>query len=625
MAKDKKTAQDIVDKQQKDTNLEHDVTTLPGLSGKGSASTGGKASSNTSSGNGTSGNGKTVGTNNSGKGSSGSSGNSGSTVSNEKTPVSDAIDKFEKELIQDRKDTEAYNERKADENDFDTKKGRSEYYQSLETIKKEKDRAKEKLDEAIGNNSIVGDNKALRETYKNALKAGKKAGKETDKLLKSEESQYNDTVAPLKKQQKDLEGKTKGLDRTNIEGELAETNGELNTYLVMAKEDLRKNVEGLDDQAWLQKFDELEQREKELNEKRDILINQLKDFESLDQLNGEIGELAEQQKAFTSDNVDVLLNWAETSGSDDDKARAATIRSLQDAIFKADEDGIINEEERKQINELIKNCDKIISKEMEADPAIKDAQDAYDSAKAKFSYYLFDQIKSIAVLLIGLSQGNAQMVYSALDNFNKSIAEAESKYNTDTIAAFSNNNVKNLTGDADAEYIVRTQVLPELKKQDAFMNLSEKEKEISVRALEKAFEEYRRYASNGGGDDFRVWFTAQTANGGSGWASVISSLIQAGALNWDSIVKAFGSTQTPTPSKKSPVSFNLGTQGQTNDLMASILKSQSDEITAKQSTPQVAKDKQNTVNQVLASRTGVQGAPQGQALKTGQGWGSNVG
>lgn len=582
-------AKEAVDKKQKEAALDNDITAMPGLGG-GSGKGNNASSSTQPTGNKT--------------GTTGGSTGGNKSVSKEQQNVIDAISNFEKELEQERKDTEAYNQRKAEENDFDTKKGRSEYYQSLETIGKEKDRAEDRLNKAIDNNSIIGENKALKAMYQNALKSNKKTGKEAGKILESQQKEYNSKLGELSGKEKELLEKANGLDRTNIEGELAETNSQLEHYLVLAREDLAKNEEGLVGDAWIEKLDELNQREAELTEKRDTLLKQLNDLDSLDAVQGEISDLKEQQKAFTSDNIDVLLEWADKSGTDDDKARAATIRGLRDAIYKADEDGFINDEEKEQLNALIKNCDKLIKEEMESDPDINDAQNAYDSAKAKYSYFLFDQIKAIAVLMIGLSQGNASMIYSALDNFNKSIADAESKYNTDTIAALSSNNIKNITEQSDAEYVVTTEIVPELKKQKAFQDLSAREKEISVRALENAFEEYRRYAKNGGGDDFRAWFTAQTANGNSsGWASVITTLIQAGALNWDAIIKAFGGGTTPQPKTKGgPVSFNLGTQGQTNEAMQNILKSLSDEAVAKSSTPQVTKDKQATVVNSLASK-----------------------
>ena len=108
-------------------------------------------------------------------------------------------------------------------------------------------------------------------------------------------------------------------------------------------------------QKYNEKLDELNQREAEIKEKRDTLLKQLNDLDSLDAVQGEISDLKEQQKAFTSDNIDVLLEWADKSGTDDDKARAATIRGLRDAIYKADEDGFINDEEKEQLNALIKN------------------------------------------------------------------------------------------------------------------------------------------------------------------------------------------------------------------------------------------------------------------------------
>ena len=550
------------------------------------------------------------------------------------------MDNFKNELKDSRETTRAYNKAKAEENNFDTTKGRSEYYQDLSTIKKEKDRAEEALEKAKNNSKIYTENKALKDVYQNALKSDKKAKKETEKLVKSGSKVLSNKEKELNKELEGF-GDAKDLDRTNIEGELAEVNGHLNVFLTQAKEDLAKNVDGLENPEWMQRFDDLSKQEAELIEKRSALLEQLGQLDNIDedrltQLKGEINDVKEQQKSLTSDNLDVLMSWVDKNGSEDDKARAATIKGLMDAVKKADEDGVLTEDEAAQITQLGKECDRLIKEEMENNPEIRDAQDTYDSTKAKFSYFLFDQIKSIAVLLVGLSTGNASMIYSALDNFNKQISDAEAKYNTDTISALSNNNVKDIMGQADAQY-VREQLVPELEKQKAYMQLDQEQKANSIIALEKAFEEFRRYVNRGGNEDFRAWFTAQTQSGNaSGWAAVVMQLISAGALNWDIVNKVFsggtsngnnglGDTIINGAKKKDPISFNIDTKGRTNKLMQNILKAGNDELIGKISTPAAAKDKQNTVNNVLASKLNARGAPQGQPLQTGQGWGSSIG
>lgn len=581
-----------VDKQQEEAKLDNDIYSLNTLNKGGN---GGTSTTTTKSNGGTS-SGSSSGT----KG--GSTASSGTTP--EQKAVLDAIGKFEQELEIEKEEADKYNQENAEKYGFNTKNGNSEYYQDFSTIKRDKDDAEKELEKAKSNNKVISENRLLKDMYSNALKAGKQSEKEVEKVLKSQNKEYKSKEKELTKQQKEAQKKADGLHLENIDGELDANNWTL-SVLQKAKEDLEKTNEGAPSPDFQAKMEDIARQEAELTEKNNVLLGQLKDLESLDSVSKELEELKEQQKAYTSENIDVLLEWAEKSGSDNDKARAATIKSLRDTILKADEDGIISEDEAVQLKDLMKQCDDLIEAEEKSDKNIVEAQNTYDSARAKFSYFLFDQIKAIAAFIVGLSVGSPQMVYSALDMFNQKIANAEAKYRTDTIEAFSNNNIKNLTGKSDAEYVIRKEIVPELKKQKAFQDLSEREKEISVRALEKAFEEYRRYANKGGGDDFRAWFTSQTATGnGSGWASVITTLIQAGALNWDAIMKAFGSNNNSSQpkTKGGPVSFNLGTQGQTNELMQKLLQSQSDELASKHSTPQVSRDKQGTVINSLASK-----------------------
>lgn len=616
MAKNKKTnveqAKEVVNNQQKEARLENDITKLP--SGKGGQ---GSGSGSSSGGNGGK---KVVGV---------TPTNGSQTESREyiDPSLSAALDSFKKELKENGEITANYNKVKAEGYGVNTENGNSQFYQSLSTIKKEKDEAEEELEKAKSDNKTLSENRLLKDSYEKALKAGKKSDKEVNKLYKSKEK-------GLKKQEKQLAKDTKGLYRENIEGELDETNKGL-VDIDVAKLELEKSDEWIsntENPELQERMKSLSEQQMELTNKRTQLLGQLESLDSLDSVRNELEELKEQQKVLTSSNIDALVEWANTSGTDDDKARAATIKGLRDSILKADEDGQITEEEANGIKALMEKCDDLIENEEKTDKNIIDAQKKYDSAKAKFSYYLFDQIKSIAAFLVGLSVGSPQMVYSALDMFNKQIADSEANYRTNTIAAFSNNNIKAITGKSDAQYTME-QLLPELEKQKAFMQLDQEQKANSVIALEKAFEEFRRYVNRGGNEDFRAWFTAQTQSGNaSGWAAVVMQLISAGALNWDIINKVFnggggssgvGDAIINGTKKKGPVSLN--TKGRTNQIMQNILQSANDELIGKMSTPAATRDKQATVNNVLASKVGAKGAPQGQALQTGQGWGNSIG
>lgn len=616
MAKNKKTnveqAKEVVNNQQEEAKLENDITKLP--SGKGGQ---GSGSGSSSGGNGGK---KVVGV---------TPTNGSQTESREYVDpsLSEALDSFKKELKENGEITANYNKVKAEGYGVNTENGNSQFYQSLSSIKKEKDEAEEELEKAKADNKTLSENRLLKDSYEKALKAGKKSDKEVNKLYKSKEK-------GLKKQEKQLAKDTKGLYRENIEGELDEANKGLEDINI-AKLELEKSDEWIsntENPELQERMKSLSEQQAELTNKRTQLLGQLESLDSLDSVRNELEELKEQQKVLTSSNIDALVEWANTSGTDDDKARAATIKGLRDSILKADEDGQITEEEANGIKALMEKCDDLIENEEKTDKNIIDAQKKYDSAKAKFSYYLFDQIKSIAAFLVGLSVGSPQMVYSALDMFNKQISDSEANYRTSTIDAFSNNNIKSITGKSDAQYTME-QLLPELEKQKAFMQLDQEQKANSVIALEKAFEEFRRYVNRGGNEDFRAWFTAQTQSGNaSGWAAVVMQLISAGALNWDIINKVFnggggsngvGDTIINGAKKKGPVSLN--TKGRTNQIMQNILQSANDELIGKMSTPAATRDKQATVNNVLASKVGAKGAPQGQALQTGQGWGNSIG
>ena len=72
--------------------------------------------------------------------------------------------------------------------------------------------------------------------------------------------------------------------------------------------------------------------------------------------------------------------------------------------------------------------DDIGKNERSLDPNITDAEERLENAKARRGYFIMDQIKSWIVFIMSMETGNPQMAYSALEMFNKKIADSEAGY-----------------------------------------------------------------------------------------------------------------------------------------------------------------------------------------------------
>lgn len=462
---------------------------------------------------------------------------------------------------------------------FDTNKGRTQDgYIGFASLNRDKKRAKRELEKAeLGNERL--------QQYLDI------------------KSQYEDAVKQLE------QNKNNGASYQELDGQLAELNGAIagcDAAIAEIKQS-EEWINGTDNPELKQKLQAISDNQAQLSAERQIIFEQIKKQEPYEELMLKVVNLAQRQLEVTKEGISALGQWTAEGGYNKDAQYKLKIaEAMTSKIDKIFEDGQISEEEQNKLGEIFDGIDTLIEEERDSDPAIREAQDEYDSAKSKFSYYLFDQIKSLLVLLVGLSTGNAQMVYSAMDMYNKKIADAEAEYTTDEIKAFSNNNMKEITGSADAQYSME-QILPALEQNKVFKQLDANDKAMAVEALYQAFQEYKNYSNE---MDFAAWFTTQQDNG-SGWAGVIKTLIQAGALNADTLGTMFKNMFT-SQSNDGGVSYNLDTKGKTDSIIDSVLKGMESENAMAQVDPKVIRDKQGTVQNVLASRMGGQGAaPQG--------------
>lgn len=369
---------------------------------------------------------------------------------------------------------------------------------------------------------------------------------------------------------------------------------------------------------WAKMADNLEKN------KADIL-EQAQRGEDFQKLKPQLDDFAQKMGSLLGYQIDEHGKWAAVDGSQTNKYQAEIAQNLFDKINKIYEDGQVTQDEMEVMGTIFDDIDQMAEEEYRSDKNIQKAEDQYNSAKAKSTYFLLDQIKTWAAFLIGLSQGNPTMVYSAMEQFNKKIADAEAGFTENRIGAFSNNDVKGITSPADAQYTVE-QLIPALDKAILDGKLKMNERPQAVEALEMAFEEYQNYVGQGGKEDFAVWFASQNVNS-NGWFGIIQTLLSTGALNWDMIKDAVmgGKDAKPTPSgKKGAMLEKDSSGGLGNSILASVIQNalSSGKGQAEQQTQKVnaARDKQG----LLASIKGQgNGAPQvtGTANPVNKSWG----
>ncbi len=349
----------------------------------------------------------------------------------------------------------------------------------------------------------------------------------------------------------------------------------------------------------------------------------------------ELDKLTEDFKGFTGSvreniggQLELLKANYEKTHDPVLKSQIETAEGILSAVAKMWEDGVIDPEEVKVIGEIGSNIEKMAEMELLNDENFQSAEERLRSAKAKRSYYLFDQIKSWAAFIIGLSAGNTQMVYSALDNYNKKIADAENKFQTDELEAFSNNNVKEITSDSDASYTL-AQLFPQIKNEELKRKFQRMDKAEAILQLREAYDTFTKEVGKPDSDGFRAWFTTQTANTNANSAmGILGELIKAGALNFDALKSAFGGSGSSDKPKGKDVSalpkgpgygsklFN-GVNPYNNGKANELAKAVSDKTN-------VARDKQITEQNNLGARL-AGGAPQMGTPGSGQNWGKSIG
>ena len=144
-----------------------------------------------------------------------------------------------------------------------------------------------------------------------------------------------------------------------------------------------------------------------------------------------------------------------------------------------------------------------------------------------------------------------------------------------------------------------------IEKKFAELRLSEAERAMKVKELERAFEEYQQYVDEGGNLGFAAWFWANVKAGGS-WSDLVKEAISTFTQGPDS-----PTDPTKKQKKGKDVSYNFNTAGNTERLAQNILGNVKKEVEKGQQTKKL-RDVQNTVNNAVASRMVGQGAaPQG--------------
>lgn len=511
-----------------------------------------------------------------------------------KDVMGEAINNYKKTVAENAETVSTKTYKDAQKRQFDTKKGHTgDKYISFDTLNKEKELAKRNLREAEAANPRLQEYKDRLEQY-NLLsdKIKKGAGDGSGEILPEEEK-------------KKLQAVNERI--TFLESSIYSM---ANPFM---KDAPFSNPE--DEKKWNELNDELA----DLSGQKAVIQDRINRGESFQELVKPLIGFTQDFRKLLGAEIDEFGKWSIKDGSDVNRYQSEVAKGIYTKIDQILEDGKVTPEEARAIGNLNKEISKLIDEERMKDPEIMDAEDRVKSASAKYGYFLFDQIKAWAVLLVGLSQGNASMVYSAMDMFNKKIADAEAGYAEDEIKAFSNNNVKSITGSADAQYNME-QVITELEKNKAFKELSQADKVIAVKQLEMAFNEYQNYVATGGKEDFAVWFAAQQDTG-SGWMGIIKALVSSGAINSKSLMELFNSGSNDVGSKadqilrgkksNKTVGYNLNTSGNTQKLAQSILGNVKKEAEKGQQTKKL-RDVQNTVNSAVASRMGGQGAaPQG--------------
>lgn len=517
------------------------------------------------------------------------------------------------------------NEQLGSKKGFDTKTGKlTEGYLDFDSLKRDVQYAEDDYNDAMAANTDVQSNQNRIDEINTAKKANVPAKllrnvlpHQAGKRLENDISDNEAKLEELKKTNDELQTSS-GLSEEEIEMRRAEINEQL-FDIDVKNQSLQKSLEAI---KGLKSLDVVEELSKNAQVKAEleaeaanlqndlgIILQKENNQEEIDNVSQRIEKLQNDKLRLLNADFNTWANYIDTDGTDLEKKELGEYNKLLEKINKVDEDGDITFEEAKALKREVEQCERNIRDAKRADSNIMDKERKLDNAKAKYSYYLWDEIKSWIVFAMGIGMGNPQMVYSALSNFNKKLSEGEAKYQTDKMDAFGKVQTNEITGKSDAAYSME-QVIPELEKYDAFKQIDAKDKARAVESLYDAYQKYKDYDD----DQFKAYYTAELAKEGSnGWAGVITSMLRAGTLNLDTLQKLFGGEPAPD-TKGNGVSYNLNKPSifgnASNNVMDRLTAPQDSAVAQLQA--DVVRDKQGTVNSVLSSRMGGQGAaPQG--------------
>lgn len=599
MAKNKRTQQAQADIEE--ANLGQKTTGLEGVTPKKKSANGGYGSGSGSSNNYGLGSNESSGSNNSGNLNVGSGSETTVDAINNQ-----ARNKYHQRFLEAKKQVDEVNKANSNARNFDYPRGKTkDGYNSLETVGHEVNMAKREVKEKEGENELLQaawKNKTLLESHKKgiekAIKQAEKAGYDPKtgaiKMLKGKLAQVQEDIAYYDKilETEDGTGKYSGDPNFN--------------------KDFKKSVEGI---------------RNDLVKQSNTIMKQIDAGESYDKAMTDALDWAKNLGTSIGVDIDDFEKWVVENGDKVNKFQLEALQNISSELNHIMEDGVVDKDEVKNLGSVVDLFGKLADETRLADKDIQNADDKLRSAEAKKRYFLFDQIKTWAVLLIGLSSGNAQMVYSALDNYNKKIADAEADYKAGEIKAFENNNVKDITGEADALYDI-AQIKSVLEQKIAESNLSEADKAKAVKQLKNALDTYRPYAKSD--KDFAAWFTTQNAqNANSAWG-MLMNVLSGAAMNADALREIINGSGD---NKKTLPGGGHGSldKKQASGLGSGILESIIENALSSAKTAENAKEQSRPINAardkqaLLASMKGqLSGAPQagGTAAPVNKSWGA---
>ena len=334
-------------------------------------------------------------------------------------------------------------------------------------------------------------------------------------------------------------------------------------------------------------------------------------------------------------------------------------------LFEEQNKMLLNDENIGKVMDTMKKLDDIVKHQDNYDADSRYARDARLSAYNKFMFDLFDRMKSDFVFIAAMESGRPEVVRSALDDFNYRLEMAENKRQTDKFGAYTENRLRDITGNNIAEFKKITEVEPALAQLEGQIDLESRKGRAQMKSLIDAWKAYQEQMSTLQEADkvsFANWIR-QNMNAGNG--SVAAQIINALLTNVPQVASlldgalasgieshaeggivgntdgaTIGPDNTTINAREGEMVLNAEQQKKLWDLLsdkdsgtkekktgkwldsaASKLSKKSE--SEKEPDPDLTIDMQDTINNALAARTmpPQAGAPQAGAPKTSNGFG----